>query len=153
MSIETQIAELIIALERNTAALGAAPKTRAKKDTTESTQPAATSATPATTAPVTGQPSQSPAASATPVVPAAKPEPAQLLVSATEAVIKLANEYSRDAAVGILSKKRGPVGERAGVTRCSDLNQADWSDVLNEATAAIIKEESAKKAAANASLV
>lgn len=158
MSIETKIDELIAALSANTDALRgdthvpaadpATPKkTRGKAAApTEQTPPATTAAPPASAPAATGPAS---------VVASAPAAPDQkLLTQATEVVIKIANEYSRDTAVGILGKKRGAAQERPGVTRCSDLSPFDWQDVLNEATAALAQLEAAKKAAtANASLV
>jgi hypothetical protein len=69
-----------------------------------------------------------------------------LLSKTTEAVLKLANEYSRDNAVGILAARK--------VTRCSDLKPEELPAVLAEAQAKIAELEAAKQAAAaNASLV
>jgi hypothetical protein len=148
MSLESKIDELIAALDRNTAAQGGAqssdaapPKKGRAKAPTESAQPAATPAQPAT-APA-AQPAQSPAAPAT---PAAGPDP-QLLVKATETVIKLANEFSREDAVNILGKQRDG---RKGVAKCSQLDPKDWQAVLDEAEEAIAKRQAAS---ANASLV
>lgn len=139
MSLEESIQALTAAVIANTAALGKAPKaTKATKET-ESTQPAASTQTPAATAPAAGQQAQSPAASSAPANP-------QLLSQTTEAVLKLANEYSRDKAVGILSARK--------VTRCSDLKPDQLQAVLSEALAEIAALEAAKQAAAaNASLV
>lgn len=150
MSIEESIASLVAALDRNTAALGGAVaedpvKRRGRKPATpEQSQPPASLAPVAASAPAATQPAQSAVVTPTPVV-----VNTQLLQQATNAVITLANEHSRDAAVGILGKKRGAAGERAGVTRCSDLNPADYQDVLDEAAAAIAAAEAAKKQAAS----
>lgn len=150
--IETKIDELIAALDRNTAALAANPvakKGRATAAATESAPPAATLAPAAATAPAAQAPAQSP------VAPTDKPDP-KVLVKATEAVIKLANEYSREGAVAILSKVRGTPAEvaagkgRPGVKKCSELNPLDWQTVLDEAEEAI---DRAAAAAANQSLV
>lgn len=140
MSLEESIQALTAAVIANTAALGKAPKASKKGETESppSSQPSAPAASaPAATgaAPTTGATQQQPAA--------ANP---QLLAQTTEAVIKLANEYSREQAVGILAKYK--------VTRCSDLKPDQLQIVLNEATAAIAVAEAAKQAAtANASLV
>jgi hypothetical protein len=64
------------------------------------------------------------------------------LKSATDAIIKLAGEYSRDTAVKILSGH--------GVTRCSELPPDQWQKVLDETNAAIAAAEQVK---AGASLV
>lgn len=139
MSLEESIQALTAAVIANTAALGKTPKaTKATKET-ESTQPAASTPTPAATAPAAGQQAQSPATSSAPANQ-------RLLSQTTEAVLKLANEYSRETAVGILSARK--------VTRCSDLKPDQLQPVLNEALAEIAKAEAAKQsAAANASLV
>lgn len=141
MSLEEALTANTAAVIALTAAMGKAPKGKGK-DTTESTQPAASTATPAATAPAAGQQAQSPAASAT-VATAGDPA---LLAKTTEAVIKLANEYSREKAVGILAKRK--------VTRCSDLKPEELQPVLTEANTEIAAAEAAKVAAtANASLV
>jgi len=97
----------------------------------QSTSQTASNASPAATAPAVGQSAQSSGTSA-------KPNEA-LLKSATEAIIKLANEYSREAAVGILGKQRTASNgaQVPGVTRCSDLLPEFWQLALNEANAAI----------------
>lgn len=153
--IELKIDELIAALDRVQAAVrgwppaeatATAKKPRATKATApEQTQPAATPAAPAATAPAAiVPPAQSPAVSS--------PPDTKLLVKATDTVIALANEHSRESALAILGKKRaGPGGvELAGVTRCSDLNPAVWQAVLDEAEEAIAQ---AQAKAATASLV
>jgi hypothetical protein len=139
MSLEESIQALTAAVIANTAALGKAPKATKAKGEPESTQSAASTPTPAATAPAAGQQAQSPAASTVPANP-------QLLAQATEAVIKLANEHSRDDAVGILAARK--------VTRCSDLKPDQLQAVLDEALVKIAAAVAAKQAAtANASLV
>lgn len=105
---------------------------RPPKATTESTQAPATPTAPAASAPAAGPPAQS-----------ASVSPSQLLVTVTDTVIRLANEFSRDQALAILAKRRG-------VTRCSELKPDELQGVLDEANAAIA---AAQKAAAGASLV
>ncbi len=141
MSLEEKIEALTAAVVANTAALGKAPKATKAKGETESTQPASSPpAGSAAQAPAAGQPATSPAVSSP---PASDP---QLLSKTTEAVLKLANEYSREKAVGILAARK--------VTRCSDLKPGELQTVLNEAMAEITALEAAKQAAAaNASLV
>lgn len=146
MSLEESIQALTAAVIANTAAMGGEftptaetatePAKRGRKPKT--TESAPTSPTPpAATAPATGV--------AAPTTSAPTSDP-QLLVKTTEAVIKLANEYSRDAAVGILAKRK--------VTRCSDLPLTELQAVFNEATAEITKADALKaQATANASLV
>ena len=148
MSLEEHIVQLIAALKAHGEALvthaaaiakgGKAPK--APKDSpSETSQPAASNATPAASAPAAGQQAQSPAVTPPPV-------DATLLKATTEAVIELANEYSREKAVGILAARN--------VSRCSDLKADQLRAVLEEAQAAIAAGKAAKEAAtANASLV
>jgi hypothetical protein len=146
--IESKIDELIAALDRNTAALAVVPKqARATKATAapEQTQPAATLAAPAASAPAAiVPPAPSPAVSS--------PPDAKLLVKATDMVILLANEHSRETALGIIGKVRVSAnGDKvAGVTRCSDLRPEFWQVVLDEAEEAIAQ---AQAKAATASLV
>jgi hypothetical protein len=150
--IESKIDELIAALDRTTAALAAVPKARATKATAapEQTQPAASLAAPAAPAPAAPAPAaivppaQSPAVSS--------PPDAKLLVKATDMVILLANEHSRETALGIIGKVRVSAnGDKvAGVTRCSDLRPEFWQTVLDEAEEAIAQ---AQAKAATASLV
>jgi hypothetical protein len=150
--IESKIDELIAALDRTTAALAAVPKARATKATAapEQTQPAASLAAPAAPAPAAPAPAaivppaQSPAVSS--------PPDAKLLVKATDMVILLANEHSRETALGIIGKVRVSAnGDKvAGVTRCSDLRPEFWQTVLDEAEEAIAQ---AQAKAASASLV
>lgn len=102
--------------------------------------------------PVT-QPASTPETATAPATPAAAPavsSPAvqttaekTLLQAATDAVIALANDYSRDQALAILAKRRG-------VTRCSELVPAEVQGVFDEATAAIALAKSSK---ANSSLI
>jgi hypothetical protein len=150
--IESKIDELIAALDRTTAALAAVPKARATKATAapEQTQPAASLAAPAAPAPAAPAPAaivppaQSPAVSS--------PPDAKLLVKATDMVILLANEHSRETALGIIGKVRVSAnGDKvAGVSRCSDLRPEFWQTVLDEAEEAIAQ---AQAKAATASLV
>jgi len=142
MSLEEKIEALTAAVIANTAAQGKAPKATKAKGETESTQPAANAAVSA--------PASAPANAPTSAAPAASSPPpandAQLLSKTTEAVLKLANEYSREKAVGILAARK--------VTRCSDLKPGELQTVLNEALAEIAYLDAAKQAAAaNASLV
>lgn len=151
MSLEESIQALTAAVIANTVAMGGEftptaetatePAKRGRKPKT--TESAPTSPTPpAATAPATG--AAAPTTSA-PTTSAPTSDP-QLLVKTTEAVIKLANEYSRDTAVGILAKRK--------VTRCSDLPLTELQAVFNEATAEITKADALKaQATANASLV
>jgi hypothetical protein len=155
MSLESKIDELIAALDRNTAAQDGtdlvvdstgvpAKRGRKPKITTKSAPPATTATPPASAPAATG-----PASVVAPAPPA--PPPQAVLTQATEVVIKIANEYDRNIAIGILGKVRSG---RPGVIRCSDLNPLDWVDVLNEATAKLAELEAAKQAAkATASLV
>lgn len=127
------------ALAAHTVALGKAPK-GGKKAEPES--PPSSISAPAASAPAAAG-ATSTAGATPPPTAAANP---QLLAQTTEAVIKLANEYSREQAVGILAKYK--------VTRCSDLKLDQLELVLTEATAAITVAQAAKQAAtANASLV
>lgn len=161
MSLEDNIVKLITALEAHGAALvkhaeaivkGAV--TKGKKAAAaepevvpDATPPAGATALVTTLAPVVTMTALQPAAA--PVV-AGVADAAQLNAT-TEAVIKLANDYSRDEALAILSKVRA---DRPGVTRCSDLNKLDLVDVYTEATAAITRLAAAATAAkANASLI
>lgn len=140
--IATALESLVLWKSEEESSDPAAPKPRGRKpkNTTDSTQPVTPSGSAATAPAATS--GVVPAASSTVTVTA---DPG-LLVKATEAVIKLANEYSRDAAVGILGKYK--------VNRCSDLKPEEWSTVLTEATNAIQAAEAAKTAAtSNASLV
>ena len=142
MSLESKIDELIAALERNTAAQGAPAKKGKATAATESASTPATSAAPAASAPAAG-PSALPASTpTTPAAPAADAPDPKVLVKATEKVIELANNYSRDAAVAILAKRK--------VTKCSQLDPSQWQPVFDEADEAV---EKAKAASANASLV
>jgi len=155
--IESKIDELIAALDRTTAALAAVPKARATKATAapEQTQPAASLAAPAAPAPAAPAPA-APAPAA--IVPPAQspavssPPDAKLLVKATDMVILLANEHSRETALGIIGKVRVSAnGDKvAGVSRCSDLRPEFWQTVLDEAEEAIAQ---AQAKAATASLV
>jgi hypothetical protein len=155
--IESKIDELIAALDRTTAALAAVPKARATKATAapEQTQPVASLAAPAAPAPAAPAPA-APAPAA--IVPPAQspavssPPDAKLLVKATDMVILLANEHSRETALGIIGKVRVSAnGDKvAGVTRCSDLRPEFWQTVLDEAEEAIAQ---AQAKAATASLV
>lgn len=106
-----------------------------------STPPAETVTPPTTPAPVVPQQPAQPAAATN----------TEQLNKTTETVISLANDYSREEALGILGKVRNG---RPGVTRCSDLNAADLVDVFNEATAVITRMSAAAAAAkANTSLI
>lgn len=150
MSLEDQIAALTAALIAATAAYQGSDATpsvepakrgRKPKSETESAAPSQTVVQPVTTAPVTAQAQQT---TAPPTQPAsANP---QLLAQTTEAVLKLANEYSREQAVGLLASYK--------VTRCSDLLVTQLQEVLTKATTAINVAEAAKQGAkANDSLV
>ncbi len=114
----------------------AAPATKGKK------KAAAPEATPPAPAP-TAAPAPAPAAAPVPVaqVPAAA-APIHTIKQTTEKVIELANDYSREAAVTILTKR--------GVNKCSELKPETWDEVFDEAEEAI---EAARAKAANASLV
>jgi hypothetical protein len=155
MSIESLITDLIGALDRNTAAhsFGAAPETSATEQTGTAAEPARrgrkpkTAEQPATTgAAAMASTAQAPAtgASAAPASGAgvAAPGGATLLKTMTDAVITLANDYSRDEAKAILAK--------FNVIKCSEVPAAHWAEVLGLANAAI---ETAKAAQENASLV
>jgi hypothetical protein len=139
MSIDQLIIDLTLALDRNTVALenaaGCAAKPVKEKKTKEPVQPAA-AATVATPAPVAAVVAQ----------PVAQPDGLDTKTVA-DAVIKLANEHSRDAAVSILAKVRGA---DKGVTRVSDLNPAHYTDIMAEVDAAM---KVAIAAQSNASLV
>lgn len=138
MSLESKIDDLVAALDRNTAAQGAAPKKgKAAATPTESASPAQP-ATPAASAPAASV-AEKPV---TPTTPAAEEPDQKALLKATEKVIELANDYSRDAAIAILGKRK--------VTKCSQLNPDQWQAVFDEADEAV---EKAKAASANASLV
>jgi hypothetical protein len=131
MTIESLITALHDALDRNTAALLAVSTLKPSKATkAKADEPALPAATPAT-----ATPASAPAAVALPAQP-----PDQKTVA--DAVIKLANEHSRDAAVSILAKRK--------VTRVSDLKPEDYSAVLGETIDATNVAIAAK---ANASLV
>jgi hypothetical protein len=140
MTIESLITALVDALDRNTAAhLADTKPAKEKKGKTETAQPAAavTATTSAPVAAVIAQPAAQPAA--TPSGPDSK--------TVADAVIKLANEHSREAAVSILAKVR-PGG--SPVTRVSDLKPEHYADVMAEVAAATAKAIADK---ANASLV
>jgi hypothetical protein len=141
MSLESKIDELIAALDRNTAVQSEAPKKVSSKKGTSEPAPTAASpgAQPATPAPVAATPASQPAA---PVVPSEPVPDPKVLVKATEKVIELANNYSRDQAIAILAKRK--------VTKCSQLDPSQWQAVFDEAEEAV---EKAKAASANASLV
>jgi hypothetical protein len=147
--IEAKIDELIAALDRaaetfigitrlvvhaEQPAAVAAPKTKAKASKAaapEQAQPAAAPAAPVTpVAPVTEPPAPSPAA---PSPPKADPK---LLLNMTNAIIRLANEYDHETAVGILAKRK--------VKRCSDVPESEWQAVLDEAEEAIARAQAAQ---------
>jgi hypothetical protein len=140
MTIESLITALHDALDRNTAALLAVSTLKPSKATkAKADEPALPAATPATATPASAPaavalPAQPPAAAAPPSGPDQK--------TVADAVIKLANEHSRDAAVSILAKRK--------VTRVSDLKPEDYSAVLGETIDATNVAIAAK---ANASLV
>lgn len=143
MPLESKIDELIAALGAAATAFssGASKKAgKAEKTATESTPPASSPASTPASAPATGTPASQPVVSTTP--PATDAPDPKVLIKATEKVIELANEYSRDAAVAILAKRK--------VTKCSQLDPSQWQAVYDEAEEAIDK---AKAAAASASLV
>jgi hypothetical protein len=128
MTIENLIAELTLALDRNTAALLAVSTLKPSKATkAKADEPALPAAMPATAiaaqAPASvALPAQPPAAAALPSGPDPK--------TVADAVIQLANEHSREAAVSILAKRK--------VTRVSDLKPEDYEAVWLEANLAIV---------------
>lgn len=139
-TIETTLAraaQIEAFLTGNRDAAPAPAEKPARKKAAAPTQPAVATAAATPTAPAVA-PATPPAAS--PEAPA-KPDPA-VLVKATEAVIKLANEYSREDAVAILDRRK--------VARCSQLPADQWQAVLDEAEEAIAKRQAA---AASQSLV
>jgi hypothetical protein len=136
------------------AAAPPAPAVNTSASTPAQAPPSKPSTKKATTKPTTqAAPPSTPAVATAPAAAAAAPPasspPAQtlaektLLQTTTDAVIALANDYSRDQALAILGKRRG-------ITRCSELLPDEVQGVLDEATAAY---EIAKTAKANSSLV